>query len=142
MSDSIFPFIDSQDTAEITSQELPIPREYAWDFETGDFKLEDGKFIVVEGLEALKIWIYKALITARYRWPIYSWNYGCELDNLVGSSYSQAVTQSEAKRYVEECLLINPYIKAIKNVQTDSKDEKLTITFTAVTDYGEVTVSV
>lgn len=139
---SIFPFIDAVDNQQVISTSLPLPREYAWNFANGEFVREDGKIILVEGLEAIKIWIYKALLTARYRWPIYSWNFGSELETLIGTSYSRAATQSEAKRFVGECLLVNPYIKSIKNLQTSFQGEKLTICFTATTDYGEVIVNV
>lgn len=139
---SIFPFIDSVDDVQVISDSLPVPNEYAWNFENGEFIQEDGKTVIVEGLEAIKIWIYKALYTARYQWPIYSWNYGSELETLIGSSYSRAVTQSEAKRFTEECLLINPYIKGVKDMQTSFQEDRLTISFTAITDYGEVIVNV
>ncbi len=139
---SIFPFIDSIEDVRVISVSLPVPKEYAWDFEDREFVREDGKIVIVEGGEAIKVWIYKALLTARYRWPIYSWNYGSELETLIGTSYSRAATQSEAKRYVEECLLINPYIKGIKDLQTSFQAEKLIISFTAITDYGEVIVHV
>lgn len=134
--DSIFPFIDQQPVEETTNQvdDLPTPHEYAFDFATGDFILQDGKFIVVEGLEAVKIWIYKALITQRYRYLAYSWDYGSELENLVGSEYSNLAVQSEAKRYIEECLSINPYINGIKNLKVNFAGDTLTVEFTALTD--------
>lgn len=139
---SIFPFIDAVADQQVISASLPVPREYAWDFAEGEFLRQDGRIIVVEGLEAIKIWICKALLTARYRWPIYSWNYGSELETLIGTGYSHAATQSEAKRYVEECLLVNPYLKSIKDLKTSFRGEKLTISFTGITDYGEVMINV
>lgn len=139
---SIFPFIDSVTDARMAPASWPVPREYAWDFERGEFVRENGKMVVVEGREAIKIWIYKALLTARYQWPIYSWNYGSELETLIGSSYSPAATQSEAQRFIKECLLINPYIKSVHNLQTRFREDRLAIAFTAVTDYGEVSVDV
>ncbi len=89
-----------------------------------------------------KSWQWKAGKRLSYRWPVYSWNYGSELETLIGTSYSHAATQSEAKRYVGECLLVNPYIKGIKDLHTSFQEEKLNITFTAVTDYGEVMIHV
>lgn len=140
---SIFPFMDPQVVESTSStKELPIPKEYAWDFETGDFLLADGKFIVLQGLEAIEVWIYKALVTERYRYLIYSWNFGSELDTLVGSTYSRAVTQSEAERFIKECLLVNPYITEVKNIKIHFSDDTLAASFTAVTQYGEVSVNV
>lgn len=139
---SIFPFLDVDTAAVAASTSLATLKEYTWDFEQGDFSLQDGKLVVVEGLEAIKVWIYKALTIERYRYLIYTWDYGNELDTLIGANYSRAATQSEAKRYIEEALLVNPYINAVKDVSASFDGEKLCITFTTVTDYGEATVSV
>ena len=44
MTESIFPFMDPQEVpVEETETELPMAKEWAWDFERLDFKLKDGK---------------------------------------------------------------------------------------------------
>lgn len=125
-----------------TAATLPLFKEYAWDFENNDFLLKDGKFVVVEGIEALKIWIWKALNTQRYRYLAYTWNYGHELENLVGKGLSNSVIKSEAQRFIQEALLINPYITDIANINVKIDDSKFTLSFTANTVYGEVDISV
>ena len=143
MSEDIFPFIDAEVTEETTtSEELPIPREYAWDFEKNEFKLVDGKFQVVEGLEAIKIWVYKTLLTPRFRYPIYTENYGNDLEDLIGSGYSKEAVESEANRLLYEALMVNPYIDSIENVSVTFEGDSLGIDFTVVTPYGEVEISV
>jgi len=122
--------------------EITIPKEYAWDFEKNDFKLKDGKFQIVEGTDALKIWIWKALKTSRLTYPIYSDNYGQELEKLVGKGLSKSLAESEAKRLTLECLKENEHILSIKNFKVSKKKDLLNITFTAVTDCGEVTIDV
>ncbi len=122
--------------------EVSIPREYAWDFEKNDFQLKDGKFQVVEGIEALKIWIWKAIKTSRYTYPIYSDNYGQELDKLIGEGLSKSLAESEAKRLTLECLKDNEHILSIRNFSVDKSNDVLSITFTAITDCGEVTIDV
>lgn len=119
-----------------------IPKEYAWDFENNDFKRIDGKFVIVEGVEALKIWIWKALHTVRMKYSIYSDTYGHELDSLIGQVFSHGLIQSEAKRLVWDCLKINPYITSIENFTAKSDRDMLKISFTAITDQGEVDISV
>ena len=37
-----------------------------------------------DGLKAMKLAVFKILSTERYRYPIYSWNYGIELEDLFG----------------------------------------------------------
>jgi len=144
MADSIFPFIDATVSDTIT---LPIetPREHAWNFEAGEFILENGKCKIVEGLEAVKIKIYKALITQRYRYLIYSWDYGSELEELIGQKYSKEFTNSEALRYIQDTLQTyfdKGWITSIKNFTTSFSDETLHITFDVVTPYGEANIHV
>lgn len=122
--------------------EISIPREYAWDFEKNDFQLKDGKFQVVEGIEALKIWIWKSLKTSKYTYSIYSDNYGQELDKLIGEGLSKSLAESEAKRLTLECLKDNEHILSIRSFSVDKNNDVLSITFTAITDCGEVTIDV
>ena len=72
---------------------------------------------IVEGIQALKGWIYFALKIARYRYPIYSWEYGSELETLIGKSFDdEDYLQSETKRFIEDALFINPHIKSVEDV--------------------------
>lgn len=136
----IFPFLDVPETVQGDSQELEMFREYAFDFDKGDFIYQDGKPLVLEGSEALKIWIKKALSTERYRYLIYDWNYGNEFENLIGSTYSRGAVESEAKRYLQECLMINPWILAIRDVTTRFEDNMLSVSAAIDTVYGEVKI--
>lgn len=121
---------------------LPLLKEYAWDFKLNDFILEDGKFKVVEGLEAINIWIYKTLRIERYRYMAYSWNYGHELESLTGKSLSKEAMESEIKRLMRECLSVNPYILGINNLTTHKEKDTVNINAIVSTIYGEVKVSV
>lgn len=125
----------------VTATDATVPREYAWDFGNNDFLLKDGKFQIVEGKEALKVWIWKALHTLKMTYSIYSDNYGHEFDSIVGQGFSSGLVQSEAKRLVEECLLINSHITGIENFTTNNNDDTLTISFITLTDQGEVEIS-
>ena len=66
---SIFPFIDASgvtDTKKVT--DLPLLKEYAYDYARNELLLdENGCTYLVEGNAALRIWIFKALTTARFR---------------------------------------------------------------------------
>lgn len=119
-----------------------IPKEYAWDFENNDFLLKDGKFVVVEGIEALKVWIWKALHTERKKYSIYSDRYGHDLDSIVGKGFSKALIETEAKRLIWECLSGNSHILRLGNFSIALKKDMLNIDLTAITDLGEVSVSV
>lgn len=138
---SIFPFIDSTITTTTITTKRPtasIPKEYAWDFENSEFKLRDGKPYIVEGIEALKIWIYKVLKTPRYRYLAYSWNYGVEIEELIGKPYTQEFKESEFKKIIEEALKVNPYIQSVKNFEVSFVNDTVTANFDVVTMLGEV----
>lgn len=110
MTTNLFEFIEFNIN---NTQNLPLYKEVAWDYEKNIPILENGTFKIVEGLEAIKTWIYKALQVDRYSKDIYSWNYGTEINKLVGKKYTPSLIQSEAQRYIKEVLLINPYIKNV-----------------------------
>lgn len=122
--------------------DVNIPKEYAWDFEKNDFKLRDGRFQIVEGTEALKIWIWKALKTSKAVYPIYGNDYGQEFESLVGKGISKSLVESEAKRLTLECLKENEHILSISNFKVEKSNDVLKITFTALTDCGEVMIDV
>lgn len=141
---SIFPFIDPPTTEEPAAAELPMAREWAWDFDKYDFKTKNGKMYIVEGREAVKIWVWKIFQTPRYRYLVYSWDYGHEMEPLIGKSYSKAVLQSEAERLVKEAIwpTLDGYVTDMRNLTVSTDKGILRIAFTAVTPYGEVEISV
>ena len=129
----MFPF----EKDDVVQESLDIPYEYGIDFETNQLT---GS--IVAGKEAIKVWIYLALNTTRYIYPIYTWNYGNELEDLIGSAYTKEFIEIESKSLVEEALSINPYIKDITNFDVEIKNENLKISFTVDTDFGEIDIDV
>ena len=126
-----FPF-ETEEVVE-AGVSLKIPKEYEIDLSTGQLT---GK--IVEGVDAIKVWIYNALRTARYRYNIFSWDYGSELEELIGHSYSQEYLNVEAKRMVEDCILINENIISITGFSISLVNDKMNADFTANTLLGEV----
>lgn len=138
---SLFPFISNTDEVKVDNT-FPLYKEIAWDFKRNIPILENRDFKIVEGNEAIKVWVYKALLTPRYNYSIYSWDYGSELLDLIGKAYTPSLTKSEAKRYIEEALLINPYISEVNVLDTDFKDGILSANVKIVTIYGESEVTI
>lgn len=127
------------EAAEIKEEQaLPLCREAAWDFERDVPVFRGGVPVVVEGREAVKVWIWRALRTPRFRYEIYTWAYGSEFESLLGQAYSDSVKTAEAPRYLRECLLVNPYIRQVKDISVSFEAAKLTVRGTAATIYGEV----
>ena len=133
---SLFPFVTYKEDI-VKNNSFPLYKEVAWDFKRDIPILENGDLKIVEGNEAIKVWVYKALLVPRYNYSIYSWNYGSELMDLIGKAYTPQLTKSEAKRYIEEALKINPYILDVNVIDTDFKDSVLSANVKITTIYGE-----
>lgn len=143
---SIFPELEVTDAQEVETQ-ITYGKELAYDFEKGDFIYEDGKPKVVEGMEALKVWIEKAIRTARYRFPIYTFQYGCELEDIIGIDLPRAVLESEVQRVIKEALIYDDRIEDVRDFIIERGGDWLKVTFTVITALGdtleqEVTASV
>ena len=138
---SLFPFISNTDEVKVDNT-FPLYREIAWDFKKNIPILENGDFKIVEGNEAIKVWVYKAILTPRYNYSIYTWDYGSELLDLIGKAYTPSLTKEEAKRLIKEALEINPYILEVEITDINFKDSLLSADIKIVTIYGESEVTI
>lgn len=140
---SIFPFIDQEQIEIPNNEPLPMYREVAWDFDKDEPIILNGDFKIVEGNEAIKVWCYKAIKTPRFQYEIYSWDYGSEVLSLIGNKYTPSLTEAELKRYIEEALLVNPYILEVDVLSTTFEHGLLSANIKVKTIYeGEVIVDV
>lgn len=81
---------------------------------TNTFKIDFDKSRVknlFDGIEALKQAIYKILITQRYKYEIYDWNYGIELEDLIGMP--KGYVKTEAERRIRDALLQDDRIEDV-----------------------------
>lgn len=93
----------------------------------------------VDGIESLKQAIYKVLNTEKYQYSIYSFDYGIELENLIGKDYDYV--KIELKRRIEECLLKDERINSVSNFLFKREDDILTCTFDVESIYGNIAIS-
>lgn len=107
---SLFPQF-SLPAAEENSGALPLYQDVQMDWEKGRSLWKDGEPVMTSGLEAVKGWAWRAVQTCRFRHSIFSRSFGCELERLIGQSWSEDTKRSEAERYVQEALLVSPYIR-------------------------------
>lgn len=129
-----------QDNLETTEE--VVPREFKYDFKTHEIILVNGSAQWVEGLEAIKIWIFKTLLVQRGKYMAYSFNYGQDYEDLIGSGLSAAALTSEAKRMTEEALFDNENIIKIEEFEANIGKDKVELSFIAVTQYGNATMEV
>lgn len=135
---SIFPFITQPDIKKDFS-DLSEFKEWAYDFDNNCLLLRGGKHYQVSKNEALKIWIYHALRTKRFVWTAYSSNYGNEIDVLIGNVENKEIVESEIKRYITECIMVNPYIQELSDFKYQYKIETVIVTFEIASIYDKFT---
>ena len=132
---NLFPFL-SNDVIEV-AQSVGTYKEYEFDFQAGKLT---GK--ILEDKAALKMWIYKALLTKRYIYPIYSWDYGQDLEELIGQGYETDYIKSEVERRIQECLMMNERIIRCHSFEISLINDQLKVNFTVDTTFGEVAINV
>lgn len=131
--------------AETEVEEMPTFKEYAIDFKTGEYiKDENNDIKVLEKNEALKVWIFKALKTERFRYTdVHSDNYGSELETNIGTIYQKSVKDALMINQIRDTLLVNPYILECYNFDISNENEYVPqITFNVKTVYGELEMEV
>lgn len=105
---------------------------------TFTYKMDMDKLRIVgfcNNLEAIKQAIYKILSTERYDYPIYSRDYGVELDELIGEPRSYVIPEIE--RRITEALMQDDRIIGVYDFQftTPSKNE-VVVSFCVDTEFG------
>lgn len=138
----MFPFDldDEEDVLEEEQEETKTqPTDYEIDFETGELT---GR--IITGLPAVIQWIRLALGTEKYFYNQFSWDYGSELQSLIGQEYDEEIIDSEVTRMITEALSESEDIEGISEITVESDRDSITATFTVNTVYGseEVTIYV
>jgi phage baseplate assembly protein W len=103
-------------------------RTWRLDAETGRIA---GK---IDGLEAVKQAVFKILQTERYAYMAYSFDYGVELQSLMGQS--PAYAQSELRRRIAEALLQDARILDVRDFQFEQTEDSMTVRFTVESSAG------
>lgn len=118
----------------------PLLKEYAWDVDKDDFLLENGKFVIVEGLEALKIRNYLSLKIYKGRFFIYKNKVGTRLKNLIGRDRNYV--SLHVKSMIEEAILDNVYVTGIEDVEISYNNGKIIVEFTVLNIYQNYTTEI
>lgn len=114
---------------------LKVPKEYGIDFSTGQLT---GK--IVEGLEAIRVWVWLCLHTERFRHAIYSNDYGASLEQYFSQSLTDEYISTDCENEISEALLINEYIQSIEDFLAEKEGEQLRISFKVITKFGDLEV--
>lgn len=129
---------------ETEAEEMPTFKEYAIDFKTGEYIKEENDIKILDKNEALKVWIFKALKTERFRYmDVHSDDYGSELETNIGTIYQKSVKDALMINQIRDTLLVNPYILECYNFEISNEEEYVPqITFNVKTIYGELEMEV
>ncbi|WP_099192234.1 DUF2634 domain-containing protein [Tepidibacter mesophilus] len=122
-----------EETAETSTN--GIGRCFLFDFQNGDFVLRDGKLVVVEDIDALKVWIEKILRTEKFKFKIYEKEnkedeYGISIKKLLaGKKYPKGFVESEIKREITNALIKHVEIDSISSFATNIEGIRINISF-------------
>lgn len=107
---------------------------------TKTYKISDNRIQgFIDGEEALQQAIDKMLNTERYEYPIYSFSYGINLDDLIGKD--KIYVQFELTSRIKECLLQDDRIESVDNFDFNMTEDNMLCTFDVVSIYGETTIT-
>lgn len=129
---------DDTDLIALEDSTASIGKSFLFNFETGDFVLRDGKLVEVEGIEAVRIWVHKTILTRRFRFKVYEGTeYGALIEDLIGSAYPIEFIESELDRELKEAFMQHPAITNVSNLSVEHINDKGIVSFTIDTIYGE-----
>ncbi|MDO7787118.1 DUF2634 domain-containing protein [Desulforamulus aquiferis] len=110
-------------------------KTYALDFKTGEIK---GK---VDGRDAIKQFILKAIKTARYRHLIYSSNYGCEIEELIGRGFTGPFMEAEIMRVTTEAIIYDERITRVYDFKVSATGDQVEVMFSVETPEGVLKIN-
>lgn len=104
------------------------------------YKMQTNEKLVrgyTDGLEAVKQTVFKIIMTERYQYIMYSWNYGIELLDLFGEPVTYVCP--ELKRRISEALLCDDRILGVDGFEFDFPQKGVIhVDFTVHTIFGDI----
>ena len=90
---------------------------------------------MTDGIDAVKQAVHFILGTERFRYDIYTWNYGIELQDLIGKDRDYVC--AELKRRITEALLQDERVESVDAFCFQYDRHAVTVQFTVRTVYGD-----
>lgn len=88
--------------------------------------------------EIIRQAVYLILLTARYDYAMYSWNYGIEISDLFGRERQYVIPMLMSR--IKEALLQDDRILNVTNFSFNVNKSIYNVSFTVVTKYSDVDV--
>jgi len=121
-----------------------FPDDIANDFEEArqpmrTWRVDFGRGVIegfTDGAEAIEQAIFLILHTERFEYEIFSWNYGVELQRLIGMPIPLVYVR--IKRVISDALIQDDRIFAVDNFEFERDGSHVHVTFTVETEAGLV----
>ncbi len=91
---------------------------------------------MIDGKEALVQWVKIALMTPRYKYPVFSHSYGTDYTDVFEGGYSKAI--GKLKKAIYDSLIHDERIKAIDDFVFEKRGTKTIVRFKISSVYGPV----
>jgi hypothetical protein len=120
-------------------------KSFLFDFENGDFILGDGKVKIIEGEQALKVWIKKILKTEKTKYEIYdiiNVEYGVSLIDYLNSDLPTGFVYANVQSEISGALANHPDVTEVIDFEFGRDKRVLKVSFTVLTTYGEISEGV
>ncbi len=100
--------------------------------------LEAGRIVgMVDGLEAVKQAIAKAILTPRFKCLIYDHQYGCEVEEaIIAKDATRDYTKAAAEGFVVDALRPDSRVLSVENFNVEFNGDGARLTFRANTIFG------
>lgn len=91
----------------------------------------------LDGVEAMKQAIFLILQIERFQYAIYSWNYGTQLNALLGQTMTPYL-QAKVAKAIEDALMADDRVLSVEQFSFAKGKRSLLVKFTVTTTEGDV----
>ncbi|MMZ45461.1 hypothetical protein D1872_70580 [compost metagenome] len=126
----------SEELDVVTETDVEPSRTYALDLDSGAV---GG---VIDGREAIRQFILKAILTSRFHFTIYDSDYGCELEDLIGQDVPMELLETEIPRVITEALIYDDRIDDVYGFDITKEASDLFVSFYVSVDGEEIPMEV
>lgn len=136
---NLYPVFDMPEIIEQqqTEPEPKYGKSWLFDFGKGDFVIDgSGHVVEADGHTAWVQWCVKTVMTERFAYLTYGWDYGVEIENALKQT-NRAAVEAEIERTITEALLVDPRTQVVKDFQFTWEGDQLKVSLVIVPTIGE-----
>lgn len=126
---------------------LPEISEVAANYEITEYEIQSSRTYelrpasgtiggLIDELDAMEQVVFKILNTERFECPLYTWNYGIELNELIGEPITFVLPELE--RRITEALIQDERITAVDSLEFEISGGAVLVSFVVNTIFGDV----